>query len=186
MRFSIVLILGPIVSALAQHPVDGFQGSRAGGAHPPSPTASAVRQFGPRTNAARPVNSYGWPLWLGGYDYAYPSYSPAPNVVVIQQPPAYVIVPQPYIEPSKPEIYEYNLPSAPVSKADDEQQMFAIVLRDGTVDSAIGVTVQNDLLHLVEPDGGHRSIALDAIDREATRRINRERKLDLQIPPPVH
>jgi hypothetical protein len=125
-----------------------------------------------------------FPLLLGDY-YDYPGYSPAPNVVVVQQtPPLYVLVPQAPADPPKPEIHEYNQPAAPQPQVSaDEQQAFAIILRDGTVHSAVAVTVQGNALHYVEPDGRHRLVSLDAVDRDATSRLNRERKLQLQLPP---
>src|SRR5579864_2337748 len=93
-----------------------------------------------------------FPLFLGD-DYGYPEYSPAQNVVVVQQPPLYVMVPQAPSEPPKPEIHEYTQSAAaPAEVAVDEQQAFGIVLRDGTVHSAVAVTVQGNSLHYVEPD----------------------------------
>jgi hypothetical protein len=188
MKFSVVFIILPVAAALAQHAVEGFQGGHAGGAQIGVRAGNGGhRPSGQPPYTGRPVYPFGWPLWLGDYDYGNSLYSPAPNLLVMQQPPAYVMLRQPSVEPSKPEIYEYkNLPPGPISPPEGEPQTFALVLKDGTVDSAIGVAVQNDMLHLVEPDGRHRSIPLASIDREATRRINHERKLDLQIPPTMH
>jgi hypothetical protein len=89
------------------------------------------------------------------------------------------MLPQAPSDPPKPEIHEYQQPAVPSA---DEQQAFAIVLNDGSVHSAVAVTVQGNGLYYVEPDGRHRLVSLDAVDREATRRLNRERKLQLQLP----
>jgi hypothetical protein len=115
-----------------------------------------------------------FPWFLGDYGYA-----PAPNVVMLQQPPLYVLMAPAPSEPPRPEIHEY--PSA--APAANEDQTFAIVLRDGSVRSAVAVTVQKGALYYVEPDGAHRLVSLEALDREATLRLNRERKLQLQLPP---
>lgn len=97
----------------------------------------------------------------------------------LQQPHLYVLVPPAPIEPPRPEIHEYQS-AAPAA---NEDQTFAIVLRDGSVHSAVAVTVQKGALYYVEPDGAHRLVSLEALDREATQRMNRERKLQLQLPP---
>jgi hypothetical protein len=81
-------------------------------------------------------------------------------------------------------IHEYQSPSAAATQAPDgDQPMFAIVLKNSTILSATAVVVQNDGLHIVDPDGGHQRVSMEAVDREATRRLNRERKLQLQLPP---
>jgi hypothetical protein len=150
-------------------------------------TSSAFAQFGPRPgdsrmHAAQPQRFFpgAFPLFLGDYDYGYgyENYAPAPNVVVVQQPPLYVLLPPAPSVPPKSEIHEYQPPAAR-----DQEQAFAIVLKDGSVHSAVAVTVQNRGLYYVEPDGAHRLVSLDAVDREATGRLNRERKLQLQLPP---
>jgi hypothetical protein len=116
-----------------------------------------------------------FPWFLG--DYGYDAYAPSSSVVMIQQPPLYVVVPTAPSAPPTPEIHEYSHPSAT-----GDEQAFAIVLKDGSVHSAVAVTVQANGLYYVEPDGAHRLVKLDALDREATARLNRERKLQLQLP----
>jgi hypothetical protein len=125
-----------------------------------------------------------FPLFLGDYGYGYESYAPAPSVVVLEQPPFYVVAPPAPSVPPKPEIHEYQPAAAALApSAVGEEQAFAIVLRDGSVHSAVAVTVQHSALYYVEPGGGHRLVSLEAVDREATLRLNRERKLQLQLPP---
>jgi hypothetical protein len=117
-----------------------------------------------------------FPWFLG--DYGYDSYTPPPNVVLVEQPPLYVMVPTAPSAPPKPEMHEYSHPATVA----DEEQTFAIVLKDGSVHSAVAVTVQTNGLYYVEPDGAHRLVKLDALDRAATAKLNRERKLQLQLP----
>jgi hypothetical protein len=119
------------------------------------------------------LNTFPWFPGDSGYD----AYAPAPGVVMVQQPSLYVVVSAAPNEPPKPEIHEYSHPSTAGG-----EQAFAIVLKDGSVHSAVAVTVQENGLYYVEPDGRHRLVRLDALDREATARLNRERKLQLQLP----
>jgi hypothetical protein len=143
-------------------------------------------RFGVPPMHSRPIHHSqgGFPWFIGDYGYGYPGYAPAPSVVVVQQPPLYFLLPQTPSAPPKPEIHEYHQPTPiPAQPLADDTQAFAIVLKDGSVYSAIAVTVQDSGLHYVEPDGGHRLVSLDRVDREATRRLNLERKLQLQLPP---
>jgi hypothetical protein len=103
-------------------------------------------------------------------------------VTIIQQfaPPVPAVAAE---QPSViPQIREYAAPVAPASGA--EPATFAIVLKNGSVLSAAAVTVQGNALQIVDPDGEHRRVPLDAIDRETTRRRNAERNLRLQLPAP--
>jgi hypothetical protein len=140
----------------------------------------------PPTRAAGPHRFFpsAFPLFLGDYGYRYDGYAPAPSVVVLEQPPLYVLVPPAPSVPPKAEIHEYQQASASsAAPAVDDAQAFGIVLKDGSVHSAVAVTVQHSGLYFVEPDGSHRLVSLDAVDREGTLRLNRERKLQLQLPP---
>ena len=105
--------------------------------------------------------------WFFG-DYGYDAYAPAPSMMLVQQPPLYVVVPTAPSAPPKAEIHEYSHPSATGG-----EEAFAIVLKDGSMHSAVAVTVQANGLYYVEPDGAHRLVKLDALDREATARLNR-------------
>jgi hypothetical protein len=62
--------------------------------------------------------------------------------------------------------------------------MFTIVLKDGSALPAAAVMTQGNELQLVDADGQHRRVPLNAIDREATRRRNAEHNLRLQLPAP--
>ena len=122
-----------------------------------------------------------FPLFLGGYD---PGYPPASNIIIMEQPPPQTIVQQVPRETVRAEIHEYK-PTAAEPVPAEEQPVFAIVLKDGSVQSAVAVSVQDEVLHYVDPDGQHRRVPLDTVDREATRRVNRKRKLELHLPPPT-
>jgi len=174
------LIFLPASSALAQL-----------GAPPPVRAIPAVGKPGsgfrsaPRASFGHRPSSFFYPPYFSDYDYGYSGYAPAPNVVVVQQPAAFVMLPQAPPEPPRPEIHEYGSATpGPVPSPEDESAAFTIVLKDGSVRSAVAVAVQNNMVHLVEPDGRHDRVALDTVDRDATRRRNRERHIELQLPPP--
>jgi hypothetical protein len=129
--------------------------------------------------AVVPQRYYGVPFGFGGYDYGY---SPVPNVIIVQPAPPspVVLVQEPPREPIKSAISKYEGPAPqPVS---EEQPTFAIVFKDGSTRSAVAVTLQDNLLHYVDPDGGHHRVTLDTVDRATTLRVNRERKLTLHLP----
>jgi hypothetical protein len=102
----------------------------------------------------------------------------------MEQPLPQTIVQQVPRETVRAEIHEYQ-PTAAETAPGEEQPAFTIVLKDGSVQSAVAVSVQDDVLQYVDPDGEHRRVPLDTVDRQATRRVNRERKLELHLPPPT-
>jgi len=73
-------------------------------------------------------------------------------------------------------------PSAQSTTSDSEPQTFAIVLKDGSTLSAVTVFASDDGLHYVDPDERHLLIAMSAIDRTATLKLNRARNLNLHLP----
>lgn len=144
-----------------------------------------------------------------GYDYAgYDSgylysaddqgpasgYEPQQPVIVVQQPAPVVQAPAPQEQkpPAKAEIEEYKWPAkgkgakpaAAASDAETAQTDFGIVLKNGSVLTAETVFATDDGLHYVDPDGRHMLVAVSAVDRAATLRLNRERKLSLYLPAP--
>ena len=142
-----------------------------------------------RPHSARPFGTPVYPLGFGGYGfggYDYGYVPQAPSVVFVEPPPpAYVPIPERPPETATMVIHEYQpLSAATTQSPEADQPVFAIVLKNSTMLSATAVVVQNDGLHIVDPDGGHQRVSLEAIDREATRRVNRDRKLQLQLPPP--
>ena len=148
---------------------------------------NAARPAPIRPRPFRPVYPLGFGGYgFGGYDYDYGYMPQSPNVGDLEPPPPPVYVPLPERppEPATMVIHEYRPLAAatPPASAGDEP-LFAIVLKNGTTLSASAVIVQNDGLHIVDPDGAHQRVPMDAVDREATTRANRERKLQLQLPP---
>lgn len=107
--------------------------------------------------------------------YAYP----APATVVVVHPPPEPQPPAP-AEPAKAVIHEYK-PAEP-RPPEGKEAVFAIVLADGTVDSALVVWVQAGSLNWIDASHRRRSVSLESVDRERTLRLNRERALRLPLP----
>lgn len=200
--FGLALLIGSC--ALAQRGPGG--GGRGGGGHPPGrggggPGHGAFRGergafrgghnrfdggFGRGFGGG--FGYFGLPLSYPYYDDYFndyppvPAYSappPAPPQVIVEQQP-----PEP-VRPVQPVVREYGPPSSAAPAASGPESAFAIVLKDGSVRSAAAVTAQDGTLHYVDPDGQHVRLPLDSVDRAATRRANRERGLDLQLPAPA-
>src|ERR1700689_3363235 len=127
-----------------------------------------IRSGFPPARAVEPRHFFpgAFPWFPGDYGYGYDNYAPGPSVVIVQQPPLYVLVPPAPSVPPKPEIHEYEQPAVTSAPRTVDDRAFAIVLKDGSVHSAVAVTVQRNALYYVEPDGGHRLVSLDALDRE--------------------
>ncbi len=131
---------------------------------------------------------FGLPLGYPYYDYfdeyplgpvySPPTPAPAPQQVLVQQ----ALPPE---RPVQPVVREYGPPSSAAPAAAGPESEFALVMKDGSTRSAAAVTVQDGTVYYVEPDGQHVRAPLDSMDRAATRRANRERGLDLQLPAPA-
>ena len=101
---------------------------------------------------------------------------PAAPVTIIQQFGARAAQQAPP-PPVTPEMHEYTA----ATPEPGEPATFTIVLKNGTALSAAAASVQVGVLQIVDPNGEHRRIPLDSIDRETTRRRNAERNLRLQL-----
>jgi hypothetical protein len=112
-----------------------------------------------------------------GTPYGYPA---QPNLITVQPPPSPAVVQEPPRE-AKAVIHEYT-PAAPGSSAPGELPTFGIILKDGSVRSASAVFVTNNVLHYVDTEEKNLRISMDEVDREATLKLNRERKLILWLP----
>ncbi len=124
-----------------------------------------------------------YPLFDGGYDYGYPS---SPNIIIVQQPAPQMIVQQAPHEVVRPEIHNYKesplAATAAPPTANTEEATFVIALNDGSRPSASAVWVQNSTLHYIDTEDRQHQVPLKSVDRESTRKLNRERKLDFWLP----
>ncbi len=126
---------------------------------------------------------YALPLFAGGSDYGYPS---SPNIIIVQQPAPQMIVQQTPRDVVRPEIHDYkeSPPAAAAAPptARGEEAAFVIALNDRSYHSANAVWVQNNVLHYIDREDRHHQVPLQSVDRESTRKLNRERKLDFWLP----
>jgi len=177
------LMIGGLAGQLAAQ--SNFPGGvmALGGAVPVRGTSNSI--WSPDPPCGRRADGHGdngyayWgacdPLYAGNYggDYASPSVSVAiPQVVA----PPLAAVPSP---PVRPEVHEYHWPSSP---SDSSATTFSIVSKDGRVQSASAVWVQDDALGYVTPDGSESRMPMDSIDRQATRQRNAEKQLKICLP----
>jgi hypothetical protein len=150
-----------------------------------SPFFGFDRRFGFRRHffSSSGFFPYAFPLFASGYDYGYP---PEPNVIVIQQPAPQMIVQQTPRETVRPEIHDYIESPPPATglppTARAEEASFVIALNDGSHRSANAVWVQDNVLHYVDSEDRHHQVPLHSVDRESTRKLNRERELDFWLP----
>lgn len=138
---------------------------------------------------------YGYGYLGGGYgssysgdDFAYDAggtYAYAPQPIFMLQPPMAPPVVEPP-RPAHPVLTNYTWPAASAPSAavapEAEAPTFGIVLRDGSTLAATTVVASNDVLHIVDLDERHIRVSMSAVDRGATLKLNRERKLDLYLP----
>lgn len=135
-----------------------------------------------------------------GFDYGYDGYLyydagspygyPPQPIIVVQQPPPQpiVVVQQPPPQPPREvhsAIINYPQPApGGFVPSEGEPQTFGIVLKDGSTRSAIAVVegTSDGMLHYVDSEERSLRISMDEVDREATRKLNRERKLNLWLP----
>jgi len=128
-----------------------------------------------------------YPYGSGGYGYSsydtggYYGYLPQPVFLIQQPPPPPVFQPPP--RPAHSVIADYKWPGLASSTLPEaETQTFGIVLKDGSMLAATTVMAADDVLHYVDPDERHMRISMRDVDRAATMKLNRERKLNLYLP----
>jgi hypothetical protein len=122
--------------------------------------------------------------FLGEYAPDYlpqPEYLPTPeNFAPQPAAPPLAQAPEP-IQTAHAVIQEYNWKDH--NAAAGEQATFTIALKDGSTRSAIVTWVQGRTLHYTDSDDKQGVLSADLIDRDTTRRLNRAKKLSIQLPP---
>ncbi len=119
------------------------------------------------------------------YDVGAPyGYSPQPIVIVVQQPAPPPIVQEPPREAHSVIINYAQSAPGPAAPAEGEPPTLGIVLKNGSTRSAIAVVVgtSDGMLHYIDPDDRDMRISMTEVDRAATQKLNRERKLPLWLP----
>jgi len=168
-----IVLLGLIVmlvqDAGAQHRGGFVPGFGRGG----------VRRSG-RGRMAFPYGGYGYLPYED--DGAYGDWYPPQPGVVLQPVTLVPMAPTPAPPPleTRPVVKDYTWPAA--REATVEAQVFGIVLKDGSMLSATTVVASDRVLHYVDLDERHLQVSMTAVDRAATLKLNRERKLNLYLP----
>ncbi|HYO83989.1 MAG TPA: hypothetical protein VES20_21475 [Bryobacteraceae bacterium] len=143
----------------------------------------------------------------GGWGYAPQQQQPV-TVVVPQQPAPQVIInhhyssadasgptvtaetPSPRGEmqvyeasPRRPQPVRSAVDGGATYVRDEKPNVYMIVLKDDTkVREAIGYWVKGDTLHYVTPEASINHVSLARVDRDASRQLNQQRKLELELP----
>jgi hypothetical protein len=60
--------------------------------------------------------------------------------------------------------------------------IYLIAFRDGTIRAAVAYWVQSDTLHFVTTDHESKMTPLNSVDRELSRQINAERRVQFSLP----
>jgi hypothetical protein len=152
-----------------------------------------------------------YPVFYGGgyYDYdapaaptaPYSQYSPQYNAQYsngydqMTQPPIVIInqyfrpdtanpVVRDYSNVPLPEPGQFQTPPAndDQSVAGDQQVMFLIAMKDHTIYPVIAYWVDGDTLNYITVQGVKNSVSLDLVDRDFSKQINKERKVEFGLP----
>lgn len=147
-----------------------------------------------------------YPVFYGGgyYDYEAPSAPMAPYAQAgyqagyqaqgydpMTQPPVVII--NQYFRPdsANPVVRDYSnvplpepgfQPDAPQATTGDQPVMFLIAMKDHTILPAIAYWVEGDTLNYITVQGTKNSASLDLVDREFSKQINQERKVEFGLP----
>jgi hypothetical protein len=68
------------------------------------------------------------------------------------------------------------------STAAEQQVIFLVALKDHTIFPAIAYWVEGDTLNYITVQGAKNSVSLDLVDRDFSKQINKERKVEFGLP----
>jgi hypothetical protein len=174
---------------------------------PGSPLVAAPVPQVPHRSHANAI-AIPYPVFYGGgyYDYEAPA---APYSQDVSQVPAFsngydqttqppVVIINQYFKPdtANPVLHDYsNVPvpgsqvqapdannSSQAQTAADQQVMFLIALKDHTIFPAIAYWVDGDTLNYITVQGVKNSVSLDLVDRDFSKQINQDRKVEFGLP----
>jgi len=138
-----------------------------------------------------PGNGYGYdtsqqqPNYNGDPGYADPSQSP---IVIINQnyrPDNVNPVVRDYSNDSS--VRKYESPTHPYDQPaaqDAPATIYLIAMRDHTILPALAYWVEGDTLNYITTEGSRNRVTLDLVDREFSRQLNDERKVEFKLPAP--
>jgi len=129
-----------------------------------------------------------WPgLWDYGYGYGYaPEYQPASGMTAAYAPSAAYPPPNAYpvmAEVVHPVIHEYRQPEdygLPQEHA-RHSSVYLIALQNKEIHAALAYWVEGGTLHYLDTDHKEKQAPLDAVDRDFSAQLNRERNVPFHI-----
>lgn len=174
---------------------------------PGSPLVAAPVPQVPHRSHANAI-AVPYPVFYGGsyYDYDAPPAPIAPDSQSAYQNPGYangydqmtqppVVIINQYFRPdtANPVVRDYSnvpLPATPpsnsntdqTSTAAEQQVIFLVALKDHTIFPAIAYWVEGDTLNYITVQGVKNSVSLDLVDRDFSKQINKERKVEFGLP----
>jgi len=121
-----------------------------------------------------------------GYPQGYPQQQPGSNVTVIYPPQS----PQVTVNPVVREYDQFGqqiggpVPSAPANTAvgNAGSTLFLIALHDHSIRAAVAYWVQGNTLHFVTTEHETKMVPLDSVDRDLSRQLNAERRVQFSLP----
>lgn len=183
------------IAVLAVAPVVFGQAHRAVPPPRPTPPPAPPARPGPIPPAGvRYGFAGGYPVYVLGY-YPNPFYYdssyavPAPSTDVPPAQPLPDVIVNPNFKPdtTNPTMHVYSY--TPDAQSSDQnaapappQVYFLIAMRDHTIVAALAYWVENGRLNYINQQGVRYQVALDAVDRDFSSQLNRERNVDFALP----
>ncbi len=73
-------------------------------------------------------------------------------------------------------------PQAAAAPVDDTPSYYLFAMKDRSIVAAIAYWVDGDTLHYITQQGDQNRISLDLVDREFSKQLNRDRRIELKLP----
>jgi hypothetical protein len=142
------------------------------------------------------------PVYYGGYYYGYPAYGygggypqPDPPAAYGQQyadpyqnqPPAVIYNQDFRPDAVNPQIRDYsNVPLPPPGAQNnpdaDQPSYFLIASIDHAIVAVVTYWVDGETLNFITTDGDRKSMPLDQVDREFSKQLNADRRIEFKLP----
>jgi hypothetical protein len=126
-------------------------------------------------------DSYPYDSYYPNYGAGYASYNTSPNVTVVypgqsQQAPVYV-------ERATPVSHQYDQFGQEVAPPSNSgSPIYLIAFKDHVIRAAASYWVDGRTLHYITLEREERQTPLDGVDREMSLQLNRERRVQMQLP----
>lgn len=86
------------------------------------------------------------------------------------------------LRPANPVVQEYKW-NEPTAAPENQAATFIIALKDGSKRYPTMAWVQGGQLHYIDSEGHQQVLSANVIDRDTTDRLNRQKNLNLRLPP---